>query len=228
MDEQQLPDLLLTGVTGGAGGRYNKVSLDGVCKVNGNVSARMFQGNGVITVLGDAVTEELQANGKIKINGSLQAERIGGDGLVTVNRDLRGESCRLNGKLNVKGNCDLEELNGEGVFEIKGLLSAGHVNFTLHGQAKAGGIGVESLVIRSLDGGIWNKLASSIISKLKAQLITTIIEGDVLDLECTSAEVVRGGVVRIGPGCSIGRVEYLTELTVHPDAAVGRVEKNGE
>lgn len=79
-----------------------------------------------------------------------------------------------------------------------------------------------------MDGRLWNKLASSFIPKLKPELIAKMIEGDVLDLEYTNAEVVSGGVVKIGPGCNIGRVEYLSELTVHPDATVGKVEKYGE
>jgi cytoskeletal protein CcmA (bactofilin family) len=228
MDKQQLPDLLLTGVTGGVGGHYNKVSLDGVCKVKGAVRAGTVQVNGMITFLGDVDSEALQANGKLKINGSLEGGRIDADGLVTISRGLRGESCSLNGVLNVEGSCELEELKGEGVFEVKGLLSAGHVNFTLLGQAKAGEIGVESLVIRRGDGSIWNKLAASVIPKLRTELITKVIEGDVLDLEYTTAEVVRGDIVKIGQGCSIGRVEYLSELKVHPDATVGKAEKNGE
>ncbi|MNM87634.1 hypothetical protein D3C81_998220 [compost metagenome] len=150
------------------------------------------------------------------------------DGMMTIVRDLRGESCSLNGMLSINGDCELEDLSGEGIFTVSGLLSAGHVDFRLQGQAKAGEIGVESLVIRKVDGGVWNKLASGFIPKLRPELITRSIEGDVLDLEFTTADVVRGGNVKIGQGCSIGRVEYLTELTVHPDARVGKVEKSGE
>jgi hypothetical protein len=57
-------------------------------------------------------------------------------------------------------------------------------------------------------------------------LTAETIEGDTVDLEATEAQVVRGKVVRIGPGCRIGWVEYTDSLEVHPEAEVGeRVER---
>ncbi|HRU22306.1 MAG TPA: hypothetical protein P5113_06475, partial [Candidatus Bipolaricaulis sp.] len=46
------------------------------------------------------------------------------------------------------------------------------------------------------------------------------IEGDQVHLEATTADVVRGKIVHIGPGCRIGRVEYTESLDVHPEAEV--------
>lgn len=46
------------------------------------------------------------------------------------------------------------------------------------------------------------------------------IEGDDVDLEYTQADVVRGRRVRIGEGCSIGRVEYSESLDAW-DGTVG-------
>ncbi|QSF43090.1 hypothetical protein [Paenibacillus tianjinensis] len=228
MNKQPLPDLQLTGITGGAGGIYDNVILEGVCKVNGAVRAQVIKANGVITFNGDATAEEMQANGKLKVGGTLQFGSMEFDGMMTIDKDLRGENCNLNGMLTIKGNGELENLSGEGVFTVSGLLSAGHVDYRLQGQAKAGEIGVETLVIRKAGGGLWNKLASGLIPKLRTELITGSIEGDILDLEFTTADIVRGGIVKIGQGCRIGRVEYLTELSVHPDASVGKVEKSGE
>ncbi|MNI77758.1 hypothetical protein D3C73_1340730 [compost metagenome] len=89
-------------------------------------------------------------------------------------------------------------------------------------------IGVESLAVRRMGPGVWSKLASGIIPKLRAELQASVIEGDFLDLEYTTAEVVRGNTVIVGEGCSIGRVEYRNRLTVHPGARVGTEEKTGE
>ena len=47
------------------------------------------------------------------------------------------------------------------------------------------------------------------------------IEGDHLDLAYTTAKVVRGNHVRIGPGCKIDRVEYRQALTRSKDAQIG-------
>lgn len=53
------------------------------------------------------------------------------------------------------------------------------------------------------------------------------IEGDDVDLEYTQADVVRGRRVRIGEGCSIGRVEYSESLDALP-GTVGEAVQTGE
>ena len=53
------------------------------------------------------------------------------------------------------------------------------------------------------------------------------IEGDDVDLEYTQADVVRGRRVRIGEGCSIGRVEYSESLDAW-DGTAGESVCTGE
>jgi hypothetical protein len=55
-----------------------------------------------------------------------------------------------------------------------------------------------------------------------------MIEGDFIDLEYTTADIIRGNIVIIGPGCNVGRIEYRDQITVHPEAKVGKVEKIGD
>jgi hypothetical protein len=74
----------------------------------------------------------------------------------------------------------------------------------------------KALSLRQANNGMWNKLFSGIIPKLKPELRVGVIEGDYIDIEYTNADIVRGNVVIIGQGCSIGRVEYRSKLSVHP------------
>ncbi|MHA6533406.1 hypothetical protein [Paenibacillus sp. BAC0078] len=228
MDKGNVPDLKFAGLGGAAGGLYNNVILDGVGRINGPVTARTFKGNGLIKLGGSLAVEEMEVSGNLKIQGGLQADTIKNDGMLTVEGGLQGGSCCLNGVINVKGDCELEDFTGDGVITIDGLLSAGRVNLKLQGQAKMKGIHVESLVVRQ--GSPWglNKLAGSLIPKLRPELNVRYIEGDFIDVENTTAEVIRGNIVIIGQGSSIGRVEYRTGLTVHPGAVVGQEVKIGE
>jgi cytoskeletal protein CcmA (bactofilin family) len=228
MDKQQLPDLIVNGVSGGAGGTYNRVQIDGVGKVVGPIVARMFNGNGHMNLNSDLTAEEAECNGIMKIKGNLSIGKMKVDGVLSVGENLRGDSCTLNGMISIKGDCELEELTGEGSFNVAGLLSAGHVDFKLQGQGKANEIGVESLVIRQVSNGFWNKMLSGVIPKFRAELSTRTIEGDFIDLEHTTADIIRGNIVIIGPGCNVGRIEYRDQITVHPDAKVGKVEKIGD
>ena len=227
MEKKELPDLLMDGVSTAAGGTYNKVDINGVSKINGALSAHTYKCDGVMKLNGDLAAEDMEINGNLKLKGNLQAGTMKLNGVLTGEGNLRGERCDLNGMLKLRGNCELEELVGEGVFTVGGLLSAGRVEFGLQGPAAAGEIGVESLIIRQAGTGVWSKLVSGIIPRFRPELRAKVIEGDYIDLEFTTADVVRGGIVIIGRGCSIGRVEYRTGLTVHPGARVEKEEKNG-
>lgn len=228
MDNRQLPDLIINGVSDGAGGTYNSVSIDGVGKVIGPIVTRIFKGNGIMKLMSDLTAEEAECNGTLKVKGNLHFGTMKVDGILTIAESLRGENCILNGLLNTQGDCELEDFAGEGTFSVGGLLSAGHMDFRLQGQGKAKEIGVESLVIRQVNQGIWSKMFSGIIPKLRPELSTHTIEGDYIDLEYTSAKMIRGNVVLIGSGCNIGIVEYRSQLTVHPEARIGKVVKIGE
>ncbi|MFE4710021.1 MULTISPECIES: hypothetical protein [unclassified Paenibacillus] len=224
---KQHGDLVIAGVGGASGGTYDTVRLDGVATVNGSVEARIFKGNGHVHMKGDLRAEELECNGNMNVKGSLKIGTLKAEGMVRIGGSLRGESCVLNGVISTKADCELEELTGEGAFTVNGLLSAGHVDFVLHGPGKANEIGVESLVIRQNNQGTWNRLLGGMFPKLKPELNAGTIEGDFIDLEYTNADVIRGNIVIIGEGCTVGAVEYRSQLTVHPGARVGREEKIG-
>ncbi|MEK5464719.1 hypothetical protein MKY64_06880 [Paenibacillus sp. FSL R7-0210] len=228
MEKNELPDLVMDGVNTAAGGRYNKVNINGVSKMNGALHAHTYSCDGVMKQKGDLTADELEMNGTLNLKGNLQVGEMKLNGVVNGEGSLRGERCVMDGMLKLKGDCELEELTGEGVFTVGGLLSAGRMEFGLQGQSEAGEIGVESLVIRKKGNAAWGRLLGGMIPKLKIGLRAKLIEGDTLDLEYTSADVVRGGTVIIGQGCSIGRVEYRAGLTVHPGAQVGKEEKTGE
>ncbi|MFD1774264.1 hypothetical protein [Paenibacillus rhizophilus] len=227
-DEGQLPDLILNGVGSAAGGSYDRVLIDGVGKVGDSLTARLFKANGQIRVKGGLETGEMEVNGIMNLEGSLKTGRMKLDGMLHIEGSLKGESCALNGLVTVKGDCELEELKGEGGFTVEGLLSAGHADIRLNGAGQVREIGVETLKVRQGNKSMWNRLIGGIIPKLKSELTAKTIEGDHLDLEYTTADIVRGNVIVIGEGCSIGRVEYGSELSVHPGARVGKEVKTGD
>jgi len=225
MAEYQLTDLIINGVSGAGGGTYDNVRIDGVGKVSGPIVARDFKGNGHIRLKADLTADEIECNGTMNVKGNMKFGKMKADGLLTIGGGVSGDSCELNGMMSVKGDCELEHFKGRGGFTVGGLLSAGQLDFCLQGQGKANEIGVENLIIRQEKTGMWNKLFSGLIPKLKPELRVGVIEGDLIDIEFTNADIVRGNVVIIGQGCSIGRVEYRTKLTVNPGAIIMKEEK---
>ena len=56
-------------------------------------------------------------------------------------------------------------------------------------------------------------------------LAAKVIEGDDIYLENTTADMVRGNKVKIGPGCQIGVVEYRDDFTHDPKATIKTTTK---
>ncbi|QWU14549.1 hypothetical protein SAMN04487895_106314 [Paenibacillus sophorae] len=223
-----LSDLIINGVGSAAGGTYDKVLIDGVGKVEGSLTARIFKANGQIRVKGELETVEMEVNGIMNLEGPLRVNTMKLDGILHVDGGVTGENCALNGLMTAKGDCELEEFRGVGGFTIEGLLNAGRMDIRLAGAGQAHEIGVETLKVRQGDKSLWNRLLGGIIPKLKSELTAKVIEGDDLDLEYTNADVVRGNYVIIGVGCSVELVEYRTGLTVHPGARIGKEVKTGD
>ena len=59
----------------------------------------------------------------------------------------------------------------------------------------------------------------------KARLKTKRIEGDSVELEGTTADLVKGAKVVIGKGCKIKTVEYSESIEVHEKASVEKQVK---
>ena len=228
MDERR-PDLRINGVNNAPGGHYRNVSIEGVGKVMGPVQAdgdvRM---NGIVTVLGDMRAAQWNGDGKFKIEGHLAVESLRINGLVDVKGKVSGETLALQGMLNVKADCELERFEAEGGFVIGGLLNAGMIDVRLHTKGKAPEIGAESIRVRKMPRSAWEKLWRWMFPKWSPQLEAELIEGDEVDLENTTAAIVRGSRVALGAGCRIGRVEYRESIVKHPGAQVQEEVKVGE
>jgi cytoskeletal protein CcmA (bactofilin family) len=220
-------NLIINGVSQAGGGEYGKVNIDGVGTIQGNISAEVINTNGMVTVNGNVFTEELDCDGMFKVEGHMSTGRSVLDGRMTVKGSLKGEHFILRGILNIGGDCEIEQFDAEGAFDVQGLLNAGKMNVKLQGRGKAREIGVEYIQVRQGKKSAWNKLWRWMLPKFTPELHAGIIEGDDIDLEYTEADVVRGNRITIGKGCTIGTVEYRTELKKHKGAKIGQEVKTG-
>ncbi|MFC4100870.1 hypothetical protein [Paenibacillus xanthanilyticus] len=213
-------DLTLSGITRAAGGTYRSIKMDGVCKIDGDVRTEGMAISGVGKVYGGVETRLFEAAGHVTVAGSLAAEQMRLEGQFTLRGGLRADKAELNGALKIGGNCEAEEIVLNGWIRVGGMLNAGRIDIGLIGSSKAQEIGGGSIEVRRAERGAWAHLLQRVIPAFDPALEARMIEGDEVRLEATTAAVVRGDRVVIGPGCSIGRVEYQTELIVHPNANV--------
>ena len=123
----------------------------------------------------------------------------------------------------VSGGVEAESVHLTGSAVIQGLLNAETVEISASRGIRIGSIGGSSIRIYkptqvSLLGLFHGSVSCAQVGD---------IEGDDVDLEYTQADVVRGRRVRIGEGCSIGRVEYSESLDAW-DGTVGESVCTGE
>ncbi|MCM3749218.1 hypothetical protein M3223_17815 [Paenibacillus pasadenensis] len=225
----------LTGDASIAGGSYERVTITGDSTIHGNTDCSRLEVTGSLNVYGrltavkSAVTGTVEAEslagGVFRITGELTVreevvlEELRMSGKAYARDSLRAGSIRLNGDMEAI-TCDAETVMIRGMARVSGQLRAEDMELKLYGDSRIGQLTAGSIRV-SRPGAAWRLLGLFFRPSSSAMLEAGIIEGDVVELEHTRADIVRGGRVFIGEGCEIGTVEYSGELTVLSDAKVG-------
>ncbi|WP_019421645.1 polymer-forming cytoskeletal protein [Paenibacillus sp. OSY-SE] len=239
---EQRQHLKIMGSSSSGGGIYDKVSILGDGEVNGNIECRLFTCAGTVRVYGHVKSEEMKIRGTSQMEGSLlthklivqgQGDFTGGvkvqeasiSGMVNIGSSLQGERLKLRGSIEVQGDCEVETLSAVGSFAVRGLLNVGSMDLRINWNCHAKEIGGEIIKVRK-GSGITNmlKFIPGIFQVMPdARLTADVIEGDHIELEHTTAAIVRGNHVKLGPGCEIGRVEYRHHFYQDQDSVVNSV-----
>jgi cytoskeletal protein CcmA (bactofilin family) len=244
MDDTFRGDIKINGTGSASGGTYNSVIINGSGRVNGDLQCNVFQLNGSGSVEGSLDTHDGRISGSGTIEGDLKAEqfKITGSGRVsgsvtgndltvsgsgTVGKNVEVQNLKIEGHAKIGFDCNAEVFTSNGAFEIGGLLNSGEITIQLLGlKSKAREIGGEkiSVTVGPAHGlGVIKTIISMGI--LNPILEVDSIEGDEILLESTSARIVRGNNITIGPGCDIGTVEYKGGYIKNPEAKVGTETK---
>jgi len=237
--EKKSGDLFINGIGSSNGGSFEEVTINGIGTVNSDIDCSLFDCNGVGTVKGSIRSEKAKVNGRVKIKGALESQELSIEGAVKIDENLtikklrasgrtvidgsvKGEKVQIKGLFKVNGDCEAEIIQVESHLSIGGLLSADEINLKLYGECRAKEIGGQTITVRGSRGS----LVSSLLKPFKkTQLITDLIEGDQINLKSTSAKIVRGRNVKIGPDCNIGVVEYTGDISVANNTIVGETRK---
>ncbi len=229
-----------------SGGDYARVSISGAGKVTGDLKAEELRISGAGKVEGNAEATQVSVSGGASFAGSVVAEemsvsgaaRIGGDakvkelkcsGTFRVTQNVIAEYVKVSGHIHVGKNLEAEIFKASGGFTIEGLLSADKIEVHLGGKCYANEIGGERIEVTRggfrergiLFDGLVRMFSGGGLAELKAGSI----EGDDISLEETTADVVRGKRIKLGPGCHIGSVEYSETLEAHSSAKIEKQTK---
>jgi cytoskeletal protein CcmA (bactofilin family) len=226
----------MSGAGSVGGGVFRNVVISGTGNVSGDIDCVSFTSSGVSNVSGSLKAEQVRISGTSRVDGKVDAGEVvvsgasefgGGvhakkftvSGASTVRGNVNAEDVGLRGGLKVSGDCEAERFDAKGGFSIDGLLSAQSIEIRLYAQCTAREIGGGKVSVREDTSG-WKRFVQDLGLLPERLLRAESIEADDVYLESTSAKVVRGGTVRLGPKCEIDLVEYTGEYVADPSAKV--------
>ncbi len=181
----------------------------GSARVQGPLVAEVARIAGSCICEGDVTVEELHCAGSTRIAGRLKAEEVEASGFLQVEGDIEAEELSSSGSLHVGGHVRTEEFRSTGSVKIDGGLKAEEVRIDLGGTSK----------IPTIEAGDIQVKATGGFFRVRGELTTERIEGREIELEATTATLVKGDEVRIGPHCRIDVVE-AHDLVIHQSSEV--------
>ncbi|MDQ0202164.1 bactofilin family protein [Neobacillus ginsengisoli] len=234
----QKGDLVINGFGASGGGQFHLVTINGFGTVNNDVDCTEFECNGFGTVTGNVKSDKTKVNGKAKFKGNIEGKVLSIEGTAKIDQNLyvenlnvsgtaavggkvKCEEIKIKGHLKVGEDCEAEIFKAESQFVIGGLLNADQIEINLYGESKAKEIGGQTITVKH-KGSLFGQLLKPLF---QTQLETELIEGDKIVLENTTAKVVRGNQITIGPNCRIDVVEYTGEAFIDKKALVGDSRK---
>ncbi len=224
-------------------GVYTRIFAFGDFEASGNIQASKIRSFGDNIVRGHCLVKYLFSAGNLRIEDSLDAQTIRSLGNVTIHGQLRatrvrgmgdlsstGRVCcqqfRLWGSASLEAGLSAEQLSLTGTCKIGGLVTGDQIRIRSRGRCEFDEIGASVIAIRAgWDEDGCNGSAGLLNWKCRGTTQVRIIEADIISLENTTAEVVRGQAITVGKGCRIGTVEYSERLVQHPSAIIEHVHR---
>lgn len=209
-------DLKILGTTTSAGGYFGDVKVTGECKFTGDVDCLKLSLTGETAVAGSLRMDKMKITGEFAVEGNVEGRSLRGQGEIKA-ATTRIDQLDFSGNLEVKGDCEAEELRISGAINVAGLLNAEQLEINMYGPCAAKEVGGSAITIKRSKAGL---LLNLMKPNPKVLFTAGLIEGDRVDLNYTTADVVRGEHVIIGADCDIHTVEYRSTLELHKNASV--------
>ena len=198
------------------------VSCSGSVKVEGSMDCReKLSTSGSFQCTGPVEAQELKCSGSFQAMGKVTGGEFRISGAMRAEAGVHCREFRSSGCTRIQGDLEAEHVRLKGITEISGLLNAETIEISAGASSEIGDIGGGTITVRQEDTTF--RFFGFSIGRTPS-LRTNSIEGDRVELEYTTAMVVRGKEVIIGEGCKIDRVEYTETFQAQP-GTVGQAVK---
>ncbi|MEC2072207.1 hypothetical protein [Alkalihalophilus marmarensis] len=180
------------------GGDYEKIKFTGKGEIYEDLRSKETKVIGECHINGNATMEQVHVTGDLIIDERLSSNELKIVGKLQVKKSIKANKLDMRGFLTGAENVELEVMKLEGGFNISGLLNVGDLQVNLLvAPSKVCEIGSEKITVKSRS-----------YMKRSYTLEAEVIEGDTIYLEHTTAKIVRGNDIEIGPNCHIEKIEY--------------------
>ncbi|HOP11500.1 MAG TPA: polymer-forming cytoskeletal protein [Oscillospiraceae bacterium] len=213
-------DMHISGSGTIAAGEYGNVKISGSGKINGSISCTELHCSGSAKADGDILCSgDIKCSGSFHCSGNIDAGSITCSGAAKIGEAIKANTIKASGAIKAT-DMEAERIVLSGGCGVSGLLNAETVEINLGGKCSVGSIGGGKITVKLGGGsGFW-------LGRRRDDLLETgTIEGDEIELENTTADIVRGKNVIIGKNCSIKTVEYSGNLIVDGSSTVKQQTK---
>ncbi len=199
----------------------NLLRVSGMASLEGDVTSKETKISGTAKQTGELVANILDVSGTYKTIGGINADRVIVRGSLKAEGSMKANHVDVSGFVTVKQDINSEVIETEGNITCEGCINSEHFHLRLAGTSTIGEIGGSEIIVENRHLSVGNFISSFLPGKLRSnQLIVKEIEGDEIRLENTTAEIVRGNNVKIGPNCKIGLIEYSGMLEIDEESVV--------
>jgi cytoskeletal protein CcmA (bactofilin family) len=201
------------GVVTGSPVRTTDFRVSGSAQIHGSLECEDARIAGSCDIDGDVKCTDLRSSGSTRVAGSLRAADVEVSGSLDVAKDVEATDITASGSLRVAGDVHAQDFRSSGSIRVAGTMKVSDVDIELGGSSKVGAIEAHDVRIRMGGGFV----------RARGDLTADRIVGNDVLIEGTTAALVQGSDVRIGPHCRVEKV-IAHELVVHESSEVKQRE----
>jgi cytoskeletal protein CcmA (bactofilin family) len=124
VNQEDRPDLKISGSGSAGGGSYNKVKISGSGQVNGHIECNELHTSGASMINGNVRAREIITSGSSKVSGNVETELIKTSGSSKIGGDVLANEVKSSGSTKIEGNLKTVEIGVSGNAHIGGNVNA--------------------------------------------------------------------------------------------------------
>lgn len=212
-DKHKLANVRIVGESNIGSGPFDTVKITGNGYAHEELNCRKLKVMGEIKADKSLVCAAASIVGTMKVRGDCAIQQADIIGEVHIEGNWQSDLTDIRGELTIDGQGVAEQIKVRGSLRVKGLFNSDKVEIISAHPSKLQELGGRKIEVRKPRMSLHKPFRKTILE-------VQSIEADEIDIDYTTAQVVRGSRIKIGKHCQIGKVEYSECLIVEKGSVV--------